>query len=265
MTETLLSHEPAIRLAAFFGVLAIMMLWETRLPRRPMARGMRWISNLGIIGLNTLVLRLIFPTAAVGFAVFAEARGWGAFNLIDLPYWVAFIASILLLDLAVYAQHVVFHAVPPLWRLHRMHHSDTGFDVTTGLRFHPIEIILSMAIKGVIVALLGAPAAAVLVFEVVLNATSMFNHTNGRLPRRVDAVVRWVLVTPDMHRVHHSIVPSETHSNFGFSVSWWDRIFRTYRAQPAAGHEAMTIGQESFREPGEVRLDRMLLQPLRRG
>lgn len=265
MSETLLAHEPVVRLAAFFGVLAAMMAWEAQLPRRRMARGMRWISNLGVVVLNTVVLRLIFPTAAVGFAAVAEARGWGLFNVIDAPAWVALVVSVLLLDLAIYAQHVLFHAVPPLWRLHRMHHSDTGFDVTTGLRFHPIEIVLSMAFKIGLVALLGAPAVAVLVFEVVLNATAMFNHTNGRLPRGVDAVVRWLLVTPDMHRVHHSVVPRETNSNFGFSVPWWDRLFGTYRPQPEAGHEHMTLGQEAFRDPRDVRLDRLLLQPLRSG
>lgn len=265
MTEFLEAHEPTIRLSLFVGVLGVVMLWEVIAPRRlDFRRGMRWLSNLGIVVLNTIVLRLIFPTAAVGFAAVAEARGWGLFNLIGAPGWVAFVASVVLLDLAIYAQHVMFHMVPPLWRLHRMHHTDTGFDVTTGLRFHPVEIVLSMAIKIAIVAALGAPAAAVLVFEVVLNATSMFNHANGRLPLRLDAVVRLFLVTPDMHRVHHSAIPEETNSNYGFSVPWWDRLFGTYRAQPAAGHDGMTLGQEAFRAAGEARIDRLLAQPLRR-
>ena len=167
------------------------------------------------------------------------------------------------LDLAIYLQHVLFHAVPALWRLHRMHHADLEFDVTTGARFHPIEILLSMGIKLGVVAALGAPAIAVLIFEVLLNATSMFNHSNVRMPVWIDRVLRWIVVTPDMHRVHHSIVARETNSNFGFNLPWWDRLFGTYRDQPAAGHEAMTIGIEQFREPAEQRLDRMLTQPFR--
>ena len=265
MSEVLQTHEAAIRLVIFGGVLAAVMLWEAGVPRRRIARGLRWLNNLGIVVLNTVVLRLVFPTAAAGVAVLAETRGWGLFHSVEAPAWFAFAVSVVVLDLAIYGQHVVFHAVPPLWRLHRMHHSDTGFDVTTGLRFHPIESVLSMAFKMGLVAALGAPAAAVVVFEVVLNATAMFNHANARLPLRLDAVLRWVLVTPDMHRVHHSTIPEETNSNYGFSVSWWDRLFRTYRAQPAQGHEGMTLGQEAFRDPGEARLDRLLLQPLRRG
>ena len=188
----------------------------------------------------------------------------GAFStLLALPAWVGVVASVVLLDLAIYFQHVLFHAVPVLWRLHRMHHADLDFDVTTGLRFHPIEILLSMVIKLAVVAALGAPALAVLIFEVLLNATSMFNHGNVRIPAGLDRVLRWVVVTPDMHRVHHSILSRETNSNFGFNLPWWDRLFGTYRAQPAAGHEGMTIGIEQFRDPRELRLDRMLLQPFR--
>jgi sterol desaturase/sphingolipid hydroxylase (fatty acid hydroxylase superfamily) len=171
--------------------------------------------------------------------------------------------AVLLLDLAIYLQHVMFHAVPALWRVHRMHHSDTDLDVTTGLRFHPVEIVLSMLIKFAAIAALGAPAVAVLLFEVLLNATSMFNHANLRLPERVDAALRQVLVTPDMHRVHHSVIERETNSNFGFNLALWDRLFGTYRAQPEAGHEGMTIGVEQFRDPAEARLDRMLTQPFR--
>jgi sterol desaturase/sphingolipid hydroxylase (fatty acid hydroxylase superfamily) len=260
---SLLRLEPAIRLAAFGGVFLLMALWELRAPRRALAVGRRrrWPGNLGVVALDTLLLRALFPAAAVGTALVGEARGWGV--LAGLPGWLAAPVAFVALDLAVYLQHVLFHAVPALWRLHRMHHADLDFDFTTGNRFHPIEILLSMGWKLAIVAALGAPAAAVLVFEVVLNATSMFNHGNVRLPERVDRALRWLLVTPDMHRVHHSILREETNSNFGFNLPWWDRLLGTYRAQPAAGHAGMTIGIEDFRDPRELRLDRMLLQPFR--
>ena len=212
---------------------------------------------------DTLLLRVLFPTAAVGAALVAEARGWGCSTTSPCPAWLDR-AAVVVLDLAIYLQHVLFHAVPALWRLHRMHHADLEFDVTTGLRFHPIEIVLSMLIKFAVVAALGAPALAVLIFEVLLNATSMFNHGNVRMPPGIDRVLRWLVVTPDMHRVHHSILARETNSNFGFNLPWWDRLFGTYRAQPAAGHEGMTIGIEQFRDARELRLDRMLLQPLRK-
>jgi len=252
-------------LSVFAGVLALMALWEWLSPRRhqEIGRVRRWPSNLGIIALNTVVVRLVFPLATVGMALLTEAHGWGLFRAIEAPTWLAIAASVILLDLAIYFQHVLFHAVPMVWRLHRMHHTDLEFDVTTGLRFHPIEILLSMGIKLWVVAALGTPAVAVLVFEVLLNATSMFNHGNVRLPARIDRLLRWIVVTPEMHRVHHSIVPRETNSNFGFNVPWWDRLFGTYRAQPAAGHEGMTIGIAQFRDPSELRLDRMLIQPFR--
>ena len=238
---------------------------EAALPRRRRSFGRlrRWPNNLGVVVVDTLVLRLVFPTAAVGVALAAEARGIGLISWLGLPQPLAVLLAVLLLDLAIYLQHVLFHAVPALWRLHRMHHADLDFDVTTGLRFHPVEILLSMVIKLMVVVALGAPAVAVLVFEVLLNATSMFNHANLRLPAWLDRALRLVLVTPDMHRVHHSVLPRETNSNFGFNLALWDRLFGTYRAQPAAGHEAMTIGIEQFRDPGELRLDRMLTQPLR--
>ena len=169
------------------------------------------------------------------------------------------------LDLVIYLQHVLFHAVPALWRLHRMHHADLEFDVTTGTRFHPIEIVLSMLIKLTVIGALGAPALSVLIFEVLLNATAMFNHSNVQLPAPVDCILRWLVVTPDMHRVHHSVVVRETNSNFGFNLPWWDRLFGTYRAQPEAGHEGMTIGVKEIRDPAEQRLDRMLTQPFRKG
>ena len=194
-------------------------------------------------------------------AALAQERGWGLFNNLELPAALAIVVSAIALDLLIYLQHVMFHAVPALWRLHRMHHADLDIDVTTGARFHPIEIVLSMLIKLAAVAVLGAPAVAVVIFEVLLNATAMFNHANLRLPEGVDRFLRLVVVTPDMHRVHHSIVPAETNSNFGFNLPWWDRLLGTYRAQPAAGHEAMTIGIEQFRTPKDLRLDRLLVQP----
>jgi len=210
-----------------------------------------------------VLLRLVFPTAAVGFALFAARQGWGLLNAVSPPFWLALLVAVLVLDFAIYLQHVLFHAVPALWRLHRVHHADLEFDVTTGLRFHPLEILLSMAIKLAVIAALGPPALAVLIFEVLLNATSMFNHGNVRMPAGLDRVLRWLVVTPDMHRVHHSVLPHETNSNFGFNLPWWDRLLGTYRARPAAGHTGMTIGIEQFRAPRELWLDRLLLQPFR--
>ncbi|MCH7928960.1 MAG: sterol desaturase family protein [Proteobacteria bacterium] len=263
MTDASLANEPAIRLGFFIAVFAIVAVCEALAPRRErtMPRRVRWPNNIGVVALNTLLLRVVFPTAAVGVALAAEARGWGVLNAVGAPYWLAVALSVLLLDFAIYLQHVMFHAVPALWRLHRMHHADLDIDVTTGARFHPIEILLSMLIKLAVVAALGPPALGVLVFEVLLNATSMFNHGNLNIPLGVDRALRWFVVTPDMHRVHHSVVVYETNSNFGFNLPWWDRIFGTYRAQPAAGHAAMTIGIEQFRDAGDLRLDRMLVQP----
>jgi sterol desaturase/sphingolipid hydroxylase (fatty acid hydroxylase superfamily) len=223
----------------------------------------RWPSNLGIVVLNTALLRILLPATAVSLALLGTHRAWGLLNNLPLPSWTTVVASVILLDLAIYLQHVMFHAVPALWRVHRMHHADLDFDVTTGARFHPIEIILSMLIKFGVVAALGAPAAGVLVFEVILNATSMFNHGNIRLPVGFDRWLRWFVVTPEMHRVHHSIVIAETNSNFGFNLPWWDRLLGTYRDQPIARHDGMIIGIEQFRAPRELCLDRMLLQPFR--
>ena len=263
MTETLLASEPIIRLGFFLGIFAVIALWEALSPRRErtVSRWLRWPSNLGIVALNTVVLRLLIPTAAVGLALVAETQNWGLLNQWALPGWVLVLLAVLILDLGIYLQHVLFHAVPMLWRLHRMHHADIDFDVTTGARFHPIEILLSMATKLTIVAALGPPAIAVLFFEVMLNATSMFNHGNIHMPTNIDRVLRWFVVTPDMHRVHHSVLPQETSSNFGFTLPWWDRLLGTYCTQPAAGHEAMTVGIDQFRSPHELRLDRMLIQP----
>jgi sterol desaturase/sphingolipid hydroxylase (fatty acid hydroxylase superfamily) len=260
-----LAYEPYLRLTGFVGVFAVMAIWEFLGPRRKptIGRGWRWPNNLGVVVVNTLLVRVLFPTTAVGLALLAESHGFGLFNVVGLPAWVVVTASVVILDLAIYFQHVLFHAVPALWRLHRMHHADLEFDVSTGLRFHPIEIVLSMLIKFTVIAGIGAPALAVLIFEVLLNATSMFNHSNVRIPIASDRVLRWLVVTPDMHRVHHSILTRETNSNFGFNLPWWDHLFGTYRAQPAAGHETMTIGIEQFRGPRELGLDQMLLQPFR--
>jgi sterol desaturase/sphingolipid hydroxylase (fatty acid hydroxylase superfamily) len=216
-----------------------------------------------VVALDTLVGRVIAPTGAFGFALFAEAHGLGLFHYFRWPMWIVAVTSVVAMDLAIYLQHRVFHYVPALWRLHRMHHADLDVDVTTGARFHPLEILMSLGIKFVVVVSLGAPALGVLLFEILLNATSMFNHSNVRLPQAVERVLRWFVVTPDMHRVHHSILRRETDSNFGFNLPWWDRLFGTYRGQPEAGHEGMTLGIEQFRDPKELRLDRLLTQPFR--
>ena len=258
--------EPLIRFGVFAAVLALLLMWEFLAPRRPLTveRWRRWPGNFGVVVIDTLLLRILFPTAAVGLAIVAEVNQWGLLNLVTLPNWLAILVTVVVLDLIIYAQHVLFHTVPVFWRLHRMHHADLDIDVTTGIRFHPVEILLSMIIKLAAVAMLGAPALGVIIFEVLLNATSMFNHSNIRLDVRFDRLLRRILVTPDMHRVHHSIMARETHANFGFNLPWWDYLFGTYRAQPAAGHRAMTIGLIQFRDPAELRLDRMLMQPLRR-
>jgi sterol desaturase/sphingolipid hydroxylase (fatty acid hydroxylase superfamily) len=257
--------EPLLRLAAFAAVFALMAAWEVLAPRRAQAIGhaARWPANLGIMVIDTLVVRVLVPSGAVGMALVAEARGWGLLHVLAVPAIVAVPLAVLVLDLAIYAQHVAFHHVPVLWRLHRMHHADLELDFTTGVRFHPVEVLLSLLIKLAVVAAIGASALAVLIFEIALNATSMFNHGNVRLMPGLDRMLRRIVVTPDMHRVHHSIVRRETDSNFGFNLPWWDHLFGTYRAQPAAGHDAMTIGIDRFRDPAELRLDRMLLQPLR--
>jgi len=267
MDALLLSLEIPIRLGSFFTILAVMAIWELAAKRRTpqQSKPLRWTNNLSLTFLDNIAVRAIFPVAAVGAAEFAAARGIGFCNAFAVPYPAAFVLSLFALDGTIYLQHRLFHAVPLLWRLHRVHHADLDIDVTTGARFHPIEIVLSMLIKFAAVIALGAPALAVLAFEVLLNATSMFNHGNVRLSAGVDRVLRRAVVTPDMHRVHHSIDPRETNSNFGFNLPWWDHLFGTYRAQPAAGHDAMTIGIGQFRDPRELWLDRMLLQPFRSG
>jgi sterol desaturase/sphingolipid hydroxylase (fatty acid hydroxylase superfamily) len=257
--------ETFIRLGAFVAIFAAVAAWEILAPRRTLVAGRRarWPGNIGIVLLNTLVVRAIFPLGAIGVALAAEAKGFGLFNTVALPVWLEVVLAFVLLDLVIYLQHVLFHAVPALWRLHRMHHADLGFDLTTGARFHPIEIVLSMLIKAAVVGALGAPAVAVLAFEIALSSTALFNHANARLPDGLDRVLRLFVVTPDMHRVHHSAIPAETNSNFGFNLPWWDRLFGTYRAEPLLGHEGMVIGIDAFRDPSELRLDKMLIQPFR--
>jgi sterol desaturase/sphingolipid hydroxylase (fatty acid hydroxylase superfamily) len=231
-----------------------MALWEVAAPRRPatLGRRARWPSNLGIVALNTVLLRLLLPVTAVGLALVGEREGWGLLHQAALPAWLALPVAVVTLDLVIYLQHVMFHAVPLLWRLHRVHHADLHFDVTTGSRFHPIEIVLSMLIKLAAILVIGPSPEAVVVFEVLLNATAMFNHGNVRLPAGLDRRLRWLVVTPDMHRVHHSVEDDETNSNFGFNLPWWDRLFGTYRDQPRGGHDGMTIGIHGWRDPRQV-------------
>jgi sterol desaturase/sphingolipid hydroxylase (fatty acid hydroxylase superfamily) len=257
--------EIAIRLSIFAAVFAALALWEIFKPRRPLSAGRvsRWPSNIGIVVVDAVLVRLLIPTAAVGAALYAAGEGYGLFRLAEFRLSIAAALGFLALDLVIYAQHVVFHRVPVLWRLHRMHHADLDVDVTTGVRFHPFEILISMLIKIAAVIALGIPVVAVVLFEVVLNATSMFNHSNIALPTWLDRGLRFVVVTPDMHRVHHSVERRETDSNFGFNLPWWDWLFRTYRPQPEAGHAAMTVGLPIFRNPQELRLDRLLTQPFR--
>jgi sterol desaturase/sphingolipid hydroxylase (fatty acid hydroxylase superfamily) len=265
MIETAIEHEPALRFVAFLGVFALVAAWEALAPRRVQryTRGRRWPNNLGLLAVDALVVRLVAPGAAIAVAINGDLHGWGLLNTASLPAWAKVIAAVVALDLAIYFQHVLFHAVPLLWRLHRVHHTDPEFDVTTGTRFHPLEIVLSLGIKCAVIGLLGAPPLAVLIFEMLLNVTAMFNHSNGRLPLGLDRRLRWIVVTPDMHRVHHSVVQREADSNFGFSLPWWDRLFGTYRAQPAASHAAMAIGVEGLGGPEELPITRLLTQPFR--
>lgn len=264
MRDLMLGHEPAVRLSFFFGVLALMALWEVVAPRRPapLRRWARWPSNLGIVALNTVLVRVILPTTAVALAMVGAREGWGLLHHAAFPGWLALVVAVIALDLVIYLQHVMVHAVPLLWRLHRVHHADLHFDVTTGSRFHPIEMVLSMLIKFAAILVIGPSPEAVVVFEVLLNATAMFNHGNVRLPAAIDRWLRRVVVTPDMHRVHHSLEDDEANSNFGFNLPWWDQLFGTYRDQPRGGHEGMTIGIRGWRDPRQVnRLPGMLALP----
>lgn len=258
--------EVVVRLGFFLGVLLLMAVGEILAPRRPLTvrKAPRWASNLGLVMLNLLLTRWLIPITAIGAAMFAESRKWGLLQLVEWPTWLELLIAILVLDLAIYLQHVMFHAVPGLWRLHIVHHADLDFDVTTGLRFHTFEIFLSAIIKLTAVTVLGPAALAVLIFEVLLNAMAMFNHSNVRIPAWLDSLLRYFVVTPDMHRVHHSVDRREANSNFGFNLPWWDFLFGTYRSQPEAGHLEMTIGVAQMRNELQVdRLPGMLAIPFR--
>jgi sterol desaturase/sphingolipid hydroxylase (fatty acid hydroxylase superfamily) len=256
-------HEDPIRIGFFLLILGAVALAEVAAPRRRLntSKAGRWRANLSLTVIDAVLARLLLPVLPVGLALYGAARGWGVLNNISVPFWSTVFLGVLLLDLAIYLQHVLFHMLPLFWRVHRMHHTDLDIDVTTGLRFHPAEIILSHLIKLGAVAALGVPALAVLVFEILLNGTSQFNHGNVRLGERIDRPLRMLVVTPDMHRVHHSVIIREMNSNFGFNFPWWDRFFGTYRPQPSAGHEAMVIGLAQFRDAGTLTLRRLLLMP----
>ena len=263
----IVDNELMIRLGFFLAVFVIIALWELASPRRMLSvpKVQRWAHNLGLVALNTVVLRLLFPAAAVGVAIIAQEGHWGLFNNVDLPYVVEIILAVIIMDFVIWLQHVMVHAIPILWRLHRVHHADLDYDLTTGARFHTLEIILSMLIKFATIILLGPAILAVLIFEVLLNSMAMFNHGNIYIPEKIDRVLRWFVVTPDMHRVHHSVHAPLANSNFGFNLPWWDRLFGTYAAQPPEGHIDMEIGLEGFRDPRQVdRLDGMLLLPFTR-
>jgi sterol desaturase/sphingolipid hydroxylase (fatty acid hydroxylase superfamily) len=254
VADWITQHETAVRLGAFALTFLAVALWELVAPQRQLTlpRAVRWRGNLGLVLLNAALLRVVFPTAAVGVAALAVAKGWGVLNVWQLPAWAAVLLAVVALDFVVWLQHVMVHAVPALWRLHRVHHADLDYDLTTGARFHPLEIGLSMGIKFAAIVLLGAPVLAVVVFEVLLSSCAMFNHGNIRLPARADRVLRWFMVTPDMHRVHHSVEDDESHCNFGFNLTWWDRLLGTYRDQPRAGQQGMTLGIRDHRDPQEV-------------
>ena len=262
MEEILNNNEALFRLGAFAVVLALMLLWEAFNPRRtPLLGWNRRLNNLGLVGLDVILVRFLIPIATVTVAEISMTRGWGLFNIVDAGFWPSFILSFLLMDLVIYGQHVITHKIPLLWRIHRVHHTDLDFDVTTALRFHPFEIILSMFLKFFFIALFGAPVVAVIVFEIILNISSMFNHSNIQIPVSIDRWLRFFIVTPDMHRVHHSVIKVETNSNYGFNIPWWDHIFRTYRPQPKDGHTKMKIGLNEFRGNKVVFLHWLLLQP----
>ena len=265
MTDYILTHESSLRLAVFLSILLLMMTAEAVFPRkkRVMGRGHRWTSNLLLIVIDGLFVRLLFPIVAVGIAVLAAEKNLGVFNLIDLPIWLEVTLSIIILDMSIYWQHVASHHIPILWALHKVHHADRDIDVTTGSRFHPLEIGFSMGYKMLLVALLGAPVLAVIIFELILNGCAMFNHSNVKLPLAFDRILRRFIVTPDMHRVHHSTIVSETNSNYGFSLSLWDRIFGSYTAQPSQGHDGMVIGLEEYQTHGPASLAWSLWLPLK--
>lgn len=266
MEQWILSYEPQIRVGFFVSVFALVALWELAAPRRSLtlSRKLRWTHNLGMVLLNTVIVRVAFPAAAVGMASLSADRSWGLLNNFAVPLWLAVPLAVVAMDFVIWLQHVMVHAVPALWRLHRVHHADLDYDLTTGSRFHPLEIVLSMGIKFATITLLGAPVVAVVVFEVLLSACATFSHGNIRLPERLDRALRWFVVTPDMHRVHHSVEGAESNSNFGFNLAGWDRLFGTYREQPRAGQIGMAIGIHGHTDPHEVaRLPGMLMLPFK--
>ena len=261
--DFVVQQEVLIRLGCFVGILIVMAIWELLAPRRELtvSKPLRWTSNLALTLLNTLAVRVVLPVSAVGTAVLAEQNDWGGLQFRSLTPILSVGLTVVVLDLIIYLQHVLFHALPSLWRLHMVHHADLDFDVTTGSRFHTLEILLSMGIRMAAVALIGPPVAGVVIFEVILNATAMFNHSNVLLPEKLDRILRLLVVTPDMHRVHHSVERHETNSNFGFNLPWWDRLLGTYRAQPDAGHLGMSIGLSHERDVKVERLPWMLVLP----
>jgi sterol desaturase/sphingolipid hydroxylase (fatty acid hydroxylase superfamily) len=254
MNDFIITNEAIIRLSAFFSIITIMAIWETLKPLMTLtiSKKQRWINNFGLVVLNSIILRILFPTAAVGAAIFAMQHGWGLFNNITLPLWITVIISLIIMDMVIYFQHRIFHKIPMLWRLHLVHHADLNYDLSTGLRFHPIEIVLSMLIKFAIILILGIPIVAVIIFEIILNSLAIFNHSNISFPKKLDRILRWFIVTPNMHRVHHSVEFDETNSNYGFNLSWWDRLFKTYRQQTRAAPTNITIGLSEYRKPQQV-------------
>ncbi|HBN22217.1 MAG TPA: hypothetical protein DD412_03165 [Holosporales bacterium] len=266
MSPLLLSNEPLLRIGSFIFILLVMLSLEGLIPYRPNTakKTTRWVSNMGMAVLSTLMIRLLsaLPLALlpVSFALFLQDHPWGLFHWLSLGSLWTFFLTLIFLDLVIYGQHVIFHHVPLLWRLHRVHHTDVNLDTTSGVRFHPVEIFLSLCLKLLAIGLLGAPAAGVIAFEILLNGTALFNHSNIKLPKGLDRFLRLIVVTPDMHRVHHSTLPKETNSNFGFNLPWWDWLFRTYKAQPRAGHLNMTIGLTDF--PSGKRLTLLALLAL---
>ena len=266
MANFLVAHEILIRGGSFLAIFVFMAAWEILAPRRSLtaSKPVRWANNLGLVVLNTIIVRVLFPAAAVGMAIFASDHGWGFLQYVEAPLWLTIIIAVIALDFVIWVQHVMVHAIPVMWRVHRVHHADLDYDLTTGARFHPLEIVLSMLVKFAAITVIGPPVVAVIIFEVLLNATSMFNHGNVRLPEAIDHVMRWIMVTPDMHRVHHSVESDEMNSNFGFNLPWWDHLFGTYRTAPCLGHVGMTIGIPEYRLPRDVStLPGMLQLPFR--
>jgi sterol desaturase/sphingolipid hydroxylase (fatty acid hydroxylase superfamily) len=260
----LLGYESAIRLGFFFGTFVLMALWEVIAPLRVAgaSKAIRWPNHLSLAVVNIVLSRVLFPLGAVALAMYVGELGIGLFNVVSVPYALAFVGSLLALDLAIYLFHLLFHAVPALWRVHRVHHADLDIDVTTGVRFHPIQMALSVIVKSIAIVVLGPPALSVLAFEVASHAITLFNHGNVKIPSSLDRVLRWLIVTPDMHRIHHSVHRFETDSNFGFVLPWWDRMSGTYRAEPTAGQTRMVVGIESFRTDRDLWLDRLVLNPI---